>query len=106
MLIVFRLSNILKLTNYSDCFRVTRNFAGDCFAQSRSLFGEGTKEEERHAWEGKAAAQTCKPVTGFVPDDNNDLICFTITPKKTFVVLNIKFYGAYCIFELIPFQLP
>lgn len=45
----------------SDCFSVTKNFDGDCFAQSRRLFASGTKEEEQGAWKGKAGTQMCKP---------------------------------------------
>lgn len=79
-LIVYWLSNVLKFFNYSDCFRVTRNLGGDGFAQSRSLFGEGTKEEEQRAREGNAAA-------GFVPDGTNHVTCFS-NPKKTYLNIN------------------
>lgn len=73
-LIVYLLSNVLKFLNFSDCFRVTRNG----FAQSKGLFGEGTKEEEQRAREGNAATQAYKPTAGFVPDD---LTCFSNPPK-------------------------
>lgn len=80
MLIVYWLPIVLKFLNYSDCFRVTRNLGGDGFAQSRSLFGEGAKEEEQRAREGNAATQVYKPAAGFVPNGTNDLTC---NPKKT-----------------------
>lgn len=71
----------------SDCFRVTTNFGGDCFAQTRRLFASGTKEEEQGAWEGKAGTEMCKPVIGFVPDGNTDLI-FHVNTIKMLLVLN------------------
>lgn len=80
-LIVYWLSNVLKFLNYSDCFRVTRNLGGDGFAQSRSLFGEGTKEEEQRAREGNAATQADKPAAGFVP--MTPMISHvSVTPKR------------------------
>lgn len=67
--LLFKYIDLLKLNSIifinklfiplSDCFRVTRNFGGDCFAQTRRLFASETKEEEQGAWKGKAGTQIC-----------------------------------------------